>query len=495
MKKLLSLLTIPFLLSGCSLFMKQLPPEITPEKVSAKYTYKDYMSHFPQKISSSPCLGESHLLVIPVWFTDSDNYIALSKKENVRNDISLAYFGTENDVGWESVTSYYKEDSFNNISLTGHVSEWYECSRPASYYYEDSGSVTTDLVIEAVNWFKGNHPDIDVKDFDKDDDGYLDGVVLIYAAPDYQSLQIKQENLWAYCYWTGLKNNMENPNVSAYFWASYDFMYSPEVAIQKTGKTNYGFGNCNNGVKLDTHTYIHEMGHMYGLEDYYDYAEKEPCIPAGGFSMQDYNVGGHDPFSRYSLGWVKAYVPTESSTFTLKPVETSGEIVILSNDFNGSPFDEYIILELYSPEGLNELDSKYRYGRYPQGPKNMGVRIWHVDARLIDVKTSYVVRDITNNGYITANTNTTSGDRVKDYLKGGPYFLNHLIRNNTKTKLNSKDFISDSDLFKSGDSFSIKKFSNQFKKESTLNSGRAFNWSVSVNSINENGASISVYVE
>ena len=225
MKKFLSLIVFPFLLTGCVLFSRQLPPEITPEKVSAKYTYKNYISHFPQKISAAPCLGESQLLVIPVWFNDSSNYILESKRDVIKGDIETAYFGTSNDTGWESVSSFYKKDSFNNVTIEGMVSDWFECDRPSSMYYQDTTNQTTQLVEDAVTWFKTNNPDVDPKDFDKDGDGYLDGVVLIYAAPNYQSLGNKKaENLWAYCYWTGLNSNSNNPKVSAYLWASYDFM-------------------------------------------------------------------------------------------------------------------------------------------------------------------------------------------------------------------------------------------------------------------------------
>ena len=73
--------------------------------------------------------------------------------------------------------------------------------------------------------------------------------------------------------------------------------------------------------------------------------------------MQDYNVGGHDPFSSYALGWGKAYIPAESMTINLKPFATSGEMILLTPNFNkyNSPFDEYILLEYYTPTGLNQL--------------------------------------------------------------------------------------------------------------------------------------------
>ena len=65
----------------------------------------------------------------------------------------------------------------------------------------------------------------------------------------------------------------------------------------------------------------------------YDYGWNSYTF-AGAFSMQDHNVGGHDPFSMMALGWVDPYVPTESSTITLQPFESSGDVILLSPNFS-----------------------------------------------------------------------------------------------------------------------------------------------------------------
>ena len=56
-----------------------------------------------------------------------------------------------------------------------------------------------------------------------------------------------------------------------------------------------------------------------------------------------------------------------------------------SPNSSNSPFDEYLLLEYYTPTGLNKFDCDYSYHYpydYPQGPKASGIRVWHVDARL-----------------------------------------------------------------------------------------------------------------
>ena len=498
MKKgvLVSLVLFVSCLSACGV---KLPPEKEPSQVKTKLTYKDFYNHASQKLSVSPNKGDTNLLVIPVWFSDSSTYILETSKENVRDDIQKSYFGTTSDVGWESVSSFYKKDSFNKVSISGTVSEWYECGKSSTYYYTDSNnSKTVDLVFEAVNWYEVNNPEVDMKQYDKDSDGYLDGVMLIYAAPDTQAMSKNNPNMWAYCYWTESSADVLDPQANVFFWASYDFMYDSVTAKARTGKTSYAGGYCKNGIILDTHTYIHEMGHVFGLDDYYDYAD-EPYLPAGGFSMQDYNVGAHDPFSRLSLGWLDAYVPTESSTFVLKPVETSGQIVVLGNSYDGSPFNEYIILELYSSDELNYQDSRYPYGKYPTGPLVRGVRIWHVDARLIDItdmKNLSITTDIKDgHKYYVANNNTSSGKRCKTTLAQGAYNLNQLIKNDTKLEYNNRQLLSSENMFHAGDIFSLKTYQSQFYEKNHLNNGEEFRWTVRFNSANEQGMSISCILD
>ena len=125
----------------------------------------------------------------------------------------------------------------------------------------------------------------------------------------------------------------------------------------------------------DADVYIHELGHQFGLDDLYS---NRGARPAGDFSMQDSSSAGHDPFSCMQLNWVKwAYVPTESCIINIKDFQSSGDLIILSPGWeqDKSPFNEFFMLELYTPTGLNKLDSKY-------GPKAAGIRLWHINAVL-----------------------------------------------------------------------------------------------------------------
>ena len=492
--------------------------------------YDDYITNNVYPLSATPSIGDAKLLVIPVWFTDSNKFIKEANKDYVWQDIHDAYFGDIDSVGWESVESYYATESLGALTLTGTVSTWYEPGQSYSYfgsdpYDEDTGEgcpKTMNLAETATKWYFDNHTSENRTDYDLDKDGYIDGVMLIYAAPDYATLNnSRYDNLWAYCYWVQDYNaqNVNNPGVNAFFWASYDFMYGKEVASSRTGNRYYA-GDTSH-CKIDAHTYIHEMGHMFGLEDYYDYSSYS-YSPAGGFSMQDFNVGGHDPFSSFALGWGEAYIPDGSCTINLKPFATSGEMILLSPNWNkaDSPFDEYLLLEYYTDQGLNSLDTTYgymsQYGKsYPMGTKEYGIRLWHVDARLLYTSTGYFSSSMMTTDptlksarVLLAVTNTyDDGDEyTAAYLsplaqdptdrnydkKFAEYNLLQLIRNKSMSSPKTKSLFTASDLFKKGDSFTMDKFAKQFVNNGKFNNNSELGFSFEVNACNNTYASITV---
>ena len=503
------------------------PPADSITAKSATFNYGDYVKNSVYPLSCAPSTDSARLLIIPIWFNDSDSFIKAAYKESAREDIEKTYFGDNETTGWRSVKSYYEEESHGVLSLTGTVSAWYEINKSYKDYASDEvdangSSKTTALVETAVTWYFNTHTAEKRTDYDCDQDGYLDGVMLIYAAPDYGTLNNQSySNLWAYCYWIQdyAAQNPSNPGVNAFFWASYDFMYGSSDALNRTG-SKYGAGDTSH-CTLDAHTYIHEMGHMFGLEDYYDYSNYS-YTPAGGFSMQDYNVGGHDPFSCFALGWGKAYIPTDDATIDLKDFATTGEMILLTPKWNAynSPFDEYILLEYYTDNGLNDLDSSYGYmskagKKYPMGTKEYGIRVWHVDARLLYTATGvFSTNKITTNPKISSgrvamlmsNTYDDGSDFTRQYVsplaqdpsspsydsRYAQYNILQLIRNKSRSNTRPTDYFDGASLFKAGDSFSMSSFANQFVNSGKLNTNTDLGFTFKVNACNNTYASITI---
>ncbi len=461
-------------------------------KTELAYNYKDYAAKSAYgDLDYCPTIGNPKLLVIPIWFNDSDTFIAETNREMVRQDITKAYFGKNSDTGWRSVKTFYEEESSGLVTLSGTVSKWREIDKSYKSYVN---SGTSALVKDSVNWFFNlpENASLSRSDFDSDNNGYLDGVMLIYAAPDYVSLRnYNYQNLWAYCSWIMPSAEFTDPVPNVYFWASYDFLYSPgDYAYYRTGASRYGNGSTIH-CSLDTHTFIHEMGHVFGLDDYYDYSGQ--FSPAGGFSMQDYAVGGHDPFSVMAYGWAKPYIVTDTMEIAIETFQKSRDFILLSPSWNeyNSPFDEYILLELYSPTGLNQYDCEY--GDSGRGPNTTAIRMWHIDARLAAYysNTPTITTDVNCGaawGVVTAFTNTyyeEDGDNNGRISVLGKKYADHnilqLIRNDKNETYQPASNLTDKFLFKNG-TFNLLDYSSQFVygNEGKFNNGLSLDWTIEI---------------
>ena len=457
------------------------------------YTQKDVSdNNLYSNVDSMPTIGNPHILVVPIWFTDSNNYV--SNKDTELVNINKAIFGTNDDTGWYSVKTFYEEESGGLCSIQGSVADWYNCGY--SYESVNSGETVKRIVNNAVNSWKNANPTI-VKDYDYDGNGYIDGVIAIYGGPNYKnSRRGDEEVMWAYTTWANNFADKESPNVEAYIWASYDFMYT----------------NTIYPVKLDTHTYVHETGHLFGLDDYYDYNGIGAW--AGGFSMQDLNIAGHDPYSLMALGWAKPYVPTETSEIIIRPFYSTRDVIMLTPEYTASPFDEYILIELYSPHGVNYLDSIRKYSQSsPTGSLYTGIRVWHVDSRLIystshryvGGKDVYTFEKSTSvkkgRNYIVGCTNTTPTGSENDKYCSKEYSLRdykllELIKENDPNHYRYNSYFDTNSLFGRGSTFNSN-YKNYFVNSSgrdsiVFNNGLAFNWSFEVTSLSAESATIKV---
>ena len=465
-------------------------------KSTLLYTYDEYNTYSAYGFDNTPLAGNPKLLVIPIWFNDSDTFISMDYREYVRDDIRKAFFGTNEETGWRSVKTFYEEEAKGAITLEGTVAEWHELTESYEDYLPASMGQykTQELLISASTAYFANHTSESRTDYDSNNDGFLDGVILIYAAPDYNNLGLDSGNLWAYTSWTLDVPQVGNPVPNIFFWGSYDFMYSSGIdAYSRTELSAYGRGDTRH-CNVDAHCFIHEMGHAFGLQDYYDYSGQHS--PAGGFNMQDMNVGGHDAYSVMAFGWAKPYIPTESQTIIINDFQSSHDMILLANHEVTSPFDEYLLLELYSPTGLNKFDSDYHYSdRYPLGPRNTGVRVWHVDARLTQW-TGYswsktLTTNPTDGDVYHAMSNTYYATWTNAYSPLGKDYADYntlqLIRREGRSP-----YMGNSSLFNYGSSFTQNAYAEQFVRTQRMNDGKALGWSFSVDALDETSAAITV---
>lgn len=466
----------------------------TISKTTIKQFYKD-IDGLNKTYPVCPSTGTIRMLVIPVWFFDSNSFIGGEDtkqnkvdpkiaRDNMYDDIVEAFTGDESTTGWESVITYFEKDSGNKLHIVPIVSEWYECGFSTQTYIDDESERT--LVKDAVDTFFVKNKKFKRKDFDSDGDGYIDLIYLVHAASDsgnyqYPNLAANDHKFWGHATYYGNKNlkNEYAPGPNRYCISNFTGMYNQNNAKDRLGSK---YSKCHNPyATIDATTMVHEIGHTFGLMDYYD----DHYDWTGGFNMQHIN-GLHDPYSAMALGWSDPYIPKKSCVLTINDFATSHECIVLTPQWNSysSPFDEYLVLELLSPDGIN---NQMIPNSFKTPLKKAGIRLWHVNAWLYN-KTS---KAFTNNAkwadYNGFNNQLNSLCPAYELNKKyQDYRCLRLIRHdaNANTQDAVTNWVTDSlqveHTFQVGDTFSMQKYNRQFLKfydqlEKTLQMYNDFN--------------------
>lgn len=306
----------------------------------------------------TPSIGKIKGLVIPVDFKDN----IMGDNEN----------HTASKADWQSVASFYYNSSYGQLDLSFDILDWYTCKYNASYYanlkegvYSGEVPGVSAIIDEALSYYENK---IDLSIYDNNHDGYIDSLYIVYNhAIDYTS---DDPFWWAYQYGFFEEKTYDGVSPYGYMFAGYHFLF----------ETN-SFGNPTN---CNTHTLIHESGHMFGLLDYYDYDSSVGCNKGGfgGADLMDNTVGDHNAFSKISLGWIQnpIYVNFTKSQheyidIKLKPFETSGDVILICDNYDASKgmFQSYFLLEYYTNTHLHEYDQIYN---------GEGIRLLRVHADL-----------------------------------------------------------------------------------------------------------------
>ncbi|MBE6141458.1 MAG: hypothetical protein E7175_01255 [Erysipelotrichaceae bacterium] len=465
------------------------------DTVELKHSIYEYS--LSKQMPGLPLEGDIKTLVVPVKFTDSTSYI--TNFDNVKEDIGYAFNGTKEQTGYESVKTFYEKESNNKITFNSTISDWYEAPHPSTYYYDSDKQY--DLTAEIADWYFTNHPEEDIKSYDVNHDGYFDGLYLIYGSPDYKTGNLDEEEAGEM--WMAMKGknsrpaDLDKPTPNFYMWASFDTIYpSKEKSVLRTGNEN-GYsesaasGQGNNYELIHTHTLIHEIGHSFGLDDYYTYGG-DTLYPAEG-NMQTLTMMGHEPMSLLLYNWVDPIIPTETMTIDIDDFQSSHNVILLTPEWNDldSPFDEYVLLELYAPNGLNEYDAvlhpKSHEGESAASHNQVGFRIWHCDNRLAksiggdEYIYPYFDPNETNTIIMSSNTPKSNKDEFQDILKL------YLIRNDESYDYQTAGAMRPTDYFRAGDTFSMEKYASQFPNGGKLNSGNDLGWEVSIDDIYVSG--------
>ena len=302
---------------------------------------------------------------------------------------------------------------------------------------------------------------LDLTKYDYNKDGTLDAVYLIYSADvDYD----EAEFFWAYVTWNYDETKYDGKDAFYYMFTGLGFMKESVNG----GYTNDYYPEIS-GLKVNASTYIHETGHLLGLDDYYDYEENLGCNEGlGGADMMDATVGDQNVYSKTMLGWLDPQIVTSTKTVTIQSSQAKGDAILVPLKFNNSYFCEYLLIDLYSAQGLNALhasmDNSYLY----DGAK-YGVRIYHV---------SSWINDPFNNDFGSFTDYNNSSTDIA---------LIKLVEADGTTKFsNSNGWASSTDLWQTGGKLSAK-----FQNYKT-NDGKSLNFDIKMDSVSATQATITI---
>jgi len=505
-------------------------PVLTLRKdATANFTYENLVSTTNNADYLAPS-GDINCLVIPVNVKDFP-FAEQSYKDDYRKAIDEAFNGQgKTDTSyWESVSSFYEKSSYGKLKLHFDIADVYDPDRTSQDLLKDNGidlsfSGSLPIINEALTDYINRNGSGCTQKYDNNHDGYVDGLWLIYSAPDCSVYDYGSKNAlfyWAVTGSTPSGADPQTPKLCSFSWASFDFLYKFVGA-----------------PKVDAHTLIHETGHLLSLPDYYSYDLSSGIAsgPQGGLAMMDLNIGDHDAFSKVALGWSDPYVVEDNCTITIKPQEDNGDCILLSDHWNGTAFDEYLLLDLQNGSGLSELDASSSYDRRPAYYSMPGIRMLHVDARLGAFKYAFAGENGNGTGYLPYQDSTqgdfyctdeqvealaqlsalpeASNDPAVPYaersatysiinansatrslIKGLPYSSYHELSLIGADNINPEiddTYGHNASLFHAGDSWSLSRrgayfFTNGGYK---LNNGNRLNWVMNVLSCDSNSATI-----
>ena len=341
---------------------------------------------FPTGTGPIGSIGDRRILTILIDFPD----------ENADLSVDLVRQGIVGDGGpnaddffpFDSVRNYYRRASQGKLELGGDVEGWVRMDGDREEYkpvYHVSDSPSERLVKDQkalLDIFREAMAKIDdVVDFgeyDNDNDGDIDGIVFVYAG---------EPEGWGDFFW-------------AYRWT----FFIPE-ALQADAKFDgkrieqfvFQFVEERENGDYENRTLVHEVGHLLGLNDYYDYCTSQhfqmdlcpasvddpgPDGGVGKLDMMDGNWGNHNAYSRWLMDWIAPeIVGTGTHEFEIRASGEDGPadnglvdaVAIFPNldttfDAN-APGKEMFIVEYRNGVGNDTLI-----------PGDGGVVIWHLAA-------------------------------------------------------------------------------------------------------------------
>lgn len=241
-----------------------------------------------------------------------------------------------------SVHDYYNEDSYGKLNLQADIVGPVMLSHNRSYYGgndgDDKDSNARAMVAEIVDAIADS---VNFSNYDFDNDGSVDGLHIIFAGHGEEA-GASSSAIWSHKWSISPSKFYDGVYISSY-------SCSPECR-----------GNSGNKITR-IGVICHELGHVFGADDYYDtdYSENGQYSGTGDWDIMasgSWNNSGitpphHNPYVKaYDYGWVTPKDITHSATVTM---HASTDHDTSYYRINTKTPGEYYLLENKQQDGFN----------------------------------------------------------------------------------------------------------------------------------------------
>jgi M6 family metalloprotease-like protein len=333
---------------------------------------------------TTPLTGEYNIPVFLVEFSDVPHTLSKEVFEDQFN--SPLYL----DGNGTSVSQYYKKQSYGELDITFDVYDWREMPETHEFYINNTGNML--FHHHALALF-GTGPDaIDLTQYDSDNDGRIDGFVIVHAGYSLQNAGAGHLRTS-----TVIMANSTSSSIQGLYYGNI------AVTSERYPSCSSGFNenlipypdDCRIGVLDQTH----EFGHILGLPDFYgidpNTGGQSPGLQNLTMMMMYPDIPQKpinlDAWARYFLGWIQPTTIEEGmqGVYPVYSIDTNPDGAFILQDLTEMDSREFFIIEnrfmQNSPYNqdtflLNtaQLNWDYLDGHFG------GIAIYHVDEQYIE---------------------------------------------------------------------------------------------------------------